>query len=41
MSKEINNRIKGSKLIVFNNTKHNILMPYNFEVLSEEILEFL
>ena len=41
MSKEINSNIKDSKLIVFNNTKHNILMPYNFEVLSEEILEFL
>lgn len=41
MSKEINNKIHDSKLIVFNNTKHNILMPYNFEELSEEILEFL
>lgn len=41
MAKEINSKIQDSKLIVFNNTKHNIIMPYNFEVLSEEILEFL
>lgn len=41
MAKEINSKIQDSKLVVFNNTKHNILMPYNFEVLSEEILEFL
>ncbi len=41
MGKDINNKIKDSKLIIFNNTKHNILMPYNFDVLSKEILEFL
>lgn len=41
MANEINSKIQNSKLVVFNNTKHNILMPYNFEVLNEEILEFL